>query len=147
MRYASPPLRQAATRWLAHEVGGERATSEHLAAASARLLDRLSAHLAQIVGRAGIEALWLRAVRLRKLDFPFLDERILSSENTRPGESLRACLLEQEPEVIREASVTLFATVAGLLVTVIGDRLAWSLLKGGWPDPLLREDDPQETQE
>jgi hypothetical protein len=82
MRYASPPLRQAATRWLAHEVGGERATSEHLAAASARLLDRLSAHLAQIVGRAGIEALWLRAVRLRKLDFPFLDERILSSENT-----------------------------------------------------------------
>ena len=72
MRYASPPLRQAATRWLAHEVGGERATSEHLAAASARLLDWLSEHLAQIVGRAGIEALWLRAVRLPKLDFPFL---------------------------------------------------------------------------
>jgi hypothetical protein len=147
MKYVTPPLREAATRLLAHEVGGERGTSEHLAAASARLLDRLSEHLAQIIGRIGIEALWRRAVKLRTLDFPFLDERILSSENARPGEALRAYFLEQSPEVIREVSVALFATVAGLLVTVIGDSLAWSLLQGGWPDTLLREDDPQETQE
>ena len=132
---------------LAHEVGAEPPTSEQLAAASARLLDRLSEHLAQIIGRAGLEALYVRAVKLRKLEFPFLDERILSSENARPGESLRADLLGQAPEVSAEASVALFATVAGLLATVIGDRLTWSLLQGGWPDTLLRDDDPRETQE
>jgi hypothetical protein len=147
MRYATPHLRRAATRLIAHEAGGERATSEHLAAASARLLDRLAEHLAQIVGRAGIEALWVRAVRLRQPDFPFLDERVLSWENARPGEPLRACLEAQEPEVIREASVMLFATVAGLLVTVIGDRLTWSLLQGAWPHILLRETEAQETEE
>ncbi len=86
-------------------------------------------------------------MKLRRADFTFLAEQILPEGNGRPGESLRAGLLGQEPEVIREVAVTLFATVAGLLVTVIGDKLTWSLLQGGWPDTLLREDDPQETSE
>ena len=147
MRYAPPHLRRAATRLLAYEAGGDPATSEHLAAASARLLDRLSKHLAQIIGRAGIEALWFRAMKLRKPGFPFLDERALSWENTGPGERLRGCLQEQEPEVIREAAVMLFATIAGLLATVVGEALAWKLLQSAWPDTLPGEADLQETQE
>ena len=140
-RYATPRLRRAATRLLAHEAGGDPATSEHLAAASARLLDRLSKHLAQIIGRAGVEALWFRAVKLRKPEFPFLDEGIPARENTGPGTPLRACLQEQEPEVIREVAIMLFATIAGLLANVVGDALAWKLLQSAWPDTLRGEAD------
>ena len=133
-------------RLLVHEVGGERATSEHLAAASARLLERLSEHLAQVIGGAGFEALWLRAAKLLTSEFPFLDERLLSRDQARAGEPLRVCLQEQEPHVVMEAWGALFATVAGLLATVIGDRLAWILLQGAWPETLFPDADPQETE-
>jgi hypothetical protein len=42
--------------------------------------------------------------------------------------------------VIREVSVTLFATFAGLLASVIGDSLTWNLLQQIWPDTLLARD-------
>jgi hypothetical protein len=145
-RYATPRLRRIAAKLLAHEVGGAPATAETLAAAAQRLLDRLSARLAEVIGPLGVRAILLRAVQLRKPEFAFLDERIsplTGSES--PGESLRACLRAQEPEVIREVSVILFATFAGLLVALIGDRLALSLLQQIWPDALLPEVGLQET--
>jgi hypothetical protein len=129
-------------RLLAHEAGEDPGTSEHLAAASGRLMDRLLEHLARVIGRAGIEALWFRAVKLRKPAFPFLDEGILARENTKP---LRVCLQEQEPEVIREVAVMLFATIAGLLETVVGEALTWKLLQSAWPDILLGKAGLQET--
>ena len=101
-----------------------------------------------VIGRAGVEALFLRALKLRKPDFPFLDERMFSrDESESAGESLRARLQEQQSDVIREASVMLFATFAGLLVTVIGARLAWSLLREVWPETLRSETEFQEAEE
>ena len=128
-----------------HEAGTERPTSEHLAAASGRLLERLSEHLAEVIGREGIQALWLRAVKMRKSEFPFLDERLLSRDHLRPGEPLRACLQAQEPDVIREVWGALFATVACLLTTVIGDRLAQALLQGAWPETRFPDAETEET--
>jgi hypothetical protein len=141
----TPQLRRTAIGLLVHEVGAERPTSEHLAAASGRLLERMSVHLAEVIGRDGIQALWLRAVKMRKSEFPFLDERLLSRDHVSPGEPLRACLQAQEPDVIREVWGALFATVAGLLTTVIGDRLARALLQGAWPETLFPDTDPEET--
>jgi hypothetical protein len=128
MRYAAPPLRRAALRLLAYEAGDEPATSERLAAASTRLIDRLSERLAEVIGGAGIEAIWLRAIRLRMAEFPFLEKCIRGSGNSR-SEALRACLTEQEPDIIREASVLVFATIAGLLGTVVGEALTWKLCR------------------
>lgn len=148
MKYATPRLRQAATRLLARETDGQPATSENLAAAAGRLLDALSQKLAQVIGHSGVKAVFLRAVNLCKPEFPFLDERIVPLERgDGMAEPLRACLREQNPEVIREVSVTLFATFAGLLATVIGDRLALSLLQQSWPDTLRPEAGLQETEE
>jgi hypothetical protein len=148
MRYATARLRRAATRLLAHEAGGEPATSETLAAASGRLLDRLSYRLAEVIGPAGVQAIFLRAVKLRKREFAFLDERIVPRElGDALATQLRDCLREQEPHVIREVSVILFATFAGLLATVIGDRLSWSLLHQIWPDTLRPDADLQEAAE
>ena len=135
MRYATPRLRHVAARLLTHEAGAAPATSEALAAASGRLLDRMSRRVAEVIGPVGVQAIFLRAVKLRKAEFTFLDERIVPSERGNSlAEPLRACLREQNPEVIQEASVILFATFAGLLATVIGDRLALSLLRQVWPD-------------
>ncbi len=148
MRYTTPRLRRAATRLLAHEAGGEPATSETLAAASGRLLDRLSHRLAEVIGPEGVEAIFLRAVKLRKPEFAFLDKCIVPRERGDSlAEPLRDCLREQEPDVIREVSVILFATFAGLLANVIGDRLSWSLLQQIWPDTLLLEAEFQEAEE
>jgi hypothetical protein len=148
MRYATPRLRHAATLLFAYEANAEPATSVALAAASARLLGRLSHRLAQVIGPVGVEAIFLRAIKLREPEFAFLGERVMARER---GDSiiepLLACLREQEPEVIQEVSVILFATCAGLLATVIGERLAWSLLQQMWPDILLSEPELQEFQE
>ena len=140
MRYATPRLCRIAARLLVHEAGERPATSETLAAASGRLLDRLTQRLTEVIGPAGVEAIFLRAVRLRKPEFAFLDERIVPREHgTSLAEPLRACLREEEPETIQEVSVILFATFAGLLATVIGDRLTSGLLQQIWPDALLAE--------
>jgi hypothetical protein len=148
MRYVTPRLRQVATRLLAHEAGGEPATSETLAAASGRLLDAMSLRLAEVIGPVGVQAIFLRAVKLRKAEFAFLDERIVPRERGRSlAEPLRACLREQEPEVIQAVSVILFATFAGLLATVIGDRLTSSFLQQIWPDALLPEAELEEAEE
>jgi len=147
MRYATPPLRRTATLLLAHEMGRELVTSESLAAASARLHERLSARLGEVIGPVGVQAIFLRAVTLRRPEFAFLDERIVSrGRGESLTESLRACLREQPPDVIHEATVILFATFAGLLATVIGDRLTASLLRQIWPDT-LPEGELQEREE
>jgi hypothetical protein len=130
-------------------MGGEPATAESLAAASGRLLDQLSTRLSEVIGPAGVQAIFLRAVKLGTPKFPFLHgEGFVARE---PGESLaeslRACLREQVPEVIQEASVILFATFAGLLSVVVGDRLARNLLQQTWPDALLPDHELQETEE
>jgi hypothetical protein len=148
MKYVTPRLHRTVTRLLIHEAGGDRAHSQDLAAASGRVLDQLSERLSVVIGRAGVEAILLRAMKLRRLDFPFLDERMFSREQGgSAGDSLRARLQEQEADTIREASVTLFATFAGLLATVIGERLAWSLLRDVWPETLRSESESQEAEE
>jgi len=147
-RDPTPRLRRAAARLLALELGATPATAETLAAASGRLLDKLSQRLAQVIGPAGVHSILRRAVRLRQVEFPFLDERIvLSDSRASLAEPFRACLQEQEPAVIQDVSVTLFATVAGSLATLVGDKLTWSLLQQIWPDILLPRTERQETEE
>ena len=149
MRFATARLRRVAMLLLAHEAGGQPATSETLAAAAGRVLDRLSQRLAEVIGPAGVQAIVLRAVKLRKSEYAFLDERIVPRQGGESlAEPLRECLRDQAPDVIQEVSVILFATFTGLLATVIGDRLTWSLLQQIWPDTLLPEDElRQETDE
>lgn len=142
-RYATPHLRAAVAQLLSLESAEAPATAETLAAASARVLDTLSLGLARVIGPAGVRSILLRAVKLGESEFAFLDERIVPSDSRDSGaERLRACLQEQEPAVIREVSVTLIATVAGLLANVIGDRLMWSLLEQIWPDALPPRTEP-----
>jgi len=111
-------------------------------------MDKMSQRLAQVIGPGGVEAIFLRVVKLRKSEFAFLDERILrSATGDNLAAPLRASLQAHEPDVIREVSVTLFATFAGLLAAIIGDPLMWSLLQQIWPDTLPAQTELQETEE
>jgi hypothetical protein len=148
MRYVTPRFRRVAIRLLAHEAGEEPTTSDVLASAAARLLDKLTRRLAEVIGPAGVQAIFVRAVKLQRPEFAFLDERIVPGERGgSPAESLGACLREQDPEVVQEISVILFATFVGLLATVIGERLSLSLLQQSWPDTLLPDTERQEAEE
>lgn len=147
MQYVTPRSRQLATRLLGSD-GGERTTAGQCAESSGRLLDRLWQGLAEVVGSAGVRALLLRALRVAKPECPFLDERIASgAPGESPGRLLRACLAQHEPDVIRNASVTLFATFASLLTTLIGERLAWRLLENACVATVLPEAKPKEADE
>ena len=147
-RYTTPRLRRAATRLLAKETDGAPATSERFAAASGRLLETLCQRLAQVLGPAGVRSILLRAVKLRRPEFAFLDERIVSGDDADSlAEPLRVCLREHEPEVIRTVWVSLFATFGGLLANVVGEELTWSLLQQTWPETLLLEPEAEETEE
>jgi len=140
----APGLREALARLLEHEA--EAATSHELAAAVGRLVERLSQRLGLVIGQAGVHALFVRAVKLRTREFPFLAHCPLTRNGTL-GEAMRACLESQEPEAITAVWPTLFTTFANLLAAVIGDRLAWSLLRDVWPESLRPEAELQETEE
>lgn len=141
-------LRRAAGRAVAIEAGDGERTAEDLAAASGRLLDRLSGRLAEVIGPAGVQALFLRALKLQARDSPFLDERVLvRAEGESAGERLHACLRQQEPRAITDAATGLFATFMDLLVTVIGERLGWSLLREALPESVGSDAELQETEE
>jgi hypothetical protein len=148
MRYATPRLRRAATRLFDYEAGGGQATAEDLAAAFGRLIEKLSQRLAQIIGPGGVEAILQRAITMRRAEFPFLEQpRVSGWTSAGLAEDLRARLQELEPAVIREASIILVATFAGILAIIIGDGLAWRLLREVWPDTLLLEIEPVEADE
>lgn len=61
-----------AKRLLAHEGAGAGASAAESAAAAGRIYEKLHAHLAPLVGAAGVQALLERSVKLIQSEFSFL---------------------------------------------------------------------------
>lgn len=110
---------------LTHE--GAAASADAWATAAGRVYEKIHAHLAPLLGAAGVEALLARSARLTRDEFPFLAVAPLD------GAKLRACLLGQPPAVAEESAVALFATFFSLITTFIGDRLTTQVLRSAWP--------------
>src|SRR5439155_419871 len=70
-RYATPHLRQAAMQLLALGTARAPVTSDHLAAASGLLLEKLSRELADVIGPDGVRSILRRAVKLMPPEFAF----------------------------------------------------------------------------
>ena len=117
---------EVARRLLAHEgvVGG----ADGYAGAAGRVYEKLHAHLAPLVGPAGVQALLVRSVKLRHTEFSFLEVAVLDSSTT-----LRECLQAQEPAVAIESAAALFGTFFALINTFIGERLTAQVLRSAWP--------------
>ena len=122
----SPAQMERARRLLAHE--GAASTPDESAAAG-RVYDKLHAHLAPLVGTAGVQALFVRSAKLAQGEFACLAEPAILESSTK----LRECLQAQDPAVATESAAALFGTFFGLLTTFIGERLTIQVLRSAWP--------------
>lgn len=115
-----------ARRLLAHE--GVPGSLDAQSAAAGRVYDKLHAHLAPLIGAAGVQALLVRSARLTQPQFRFLDVALLE-DSLKLSEGLQA----QGPAVAAESAAALFATFFALVTTFIGERLTTQLLRSAWP--------------
>jgi hypothetical protein len=123
-------------RLLARE--GAAGGADEWATAAGRVYDKLDAHLAPLLGSAGVRALLVRSAQLTQSDFSFLAAAF--PENST---KLRECLKAQDPAVAAESAAALFGTFFTLITTFIGERLTTQALRSAWPT--IEEMAPTET--
>jgi hypothetical protein len=144
-RYVTPDRRQSALRWLVQETDGGHGARD-LAAAAARVYEKLTASLSPIVGQAGIHALLSRSIHLAAAEHASLAGAARADPASQAA-SLQARLQTLDPEEITETAVALFATFTGLLASFIGDTLTSRLLQDAWPEIPFGESSAEETRE
>lgn len=126
-------LRQLALRVLTQH-SGSPASAEALAAAAQRAFDDLAQVSTPLIGQVGVDALTARALHLAQRDYPWLAEGAESERANEPFARVIVNLARQHPAIATEGTAAVFATLAGLLVTFIGERLTTGLLRKAWPD-------------
>jgi hypothetical protein len=133
MTVPDPSLQRLALNVLAHHAG-PTASAEALSAAACRAYDDLARVSAQVIGQAGIDSLTGRALHLAQREYPWLVHRREPEQPEGPFAQVIVCLKRQDPAVAFEAAGAVFATLAGLLITFIGESLTSQLLRKAWPD-------------
>lgn len=124
----SHALRQVITQLLIQENKQSRDANEP-AAAAARVYEQFVYRLAPLIGEAGVQAIFTRSVKLIQAEFPFLimDNAVDPSGERGPSQIWEA-LKHRDSATVRKASEALLIGFAGLLVRLIGERLAWRVL-------------------
>ena len=100
--------------------------------AAGRVYDTLQAHLAPLLGSAGVRALLARSAKLTQRRFSFLEVAVVESST-----KLRECLHAQDAAVATESAEALFGTFFALITTFIGERLTIEALRRAWPNIAL----------
>lgn len=105
-----------------------------LAAAGERVYLRLRARLATLLGAAGFDALWARAIHLAQPTLRLADDTA-AEEAVRAGAyGLRAALRGQDSAGVQQALTAVFASFISLLYTFIGEDLGARFIRQLWPD-------------
>jgi len=126
-------LRQLALNVLSARAGSAAGASA-LAAAVASAYGDLVRVFSPLIGPLGVEALTGRAVHLARQQHTWL---VSAREPNQVNEAIAqviAGLERQDPADAADAAATVFALLAGLLVTFIGASLTTGLLRQAWPD-------------
>ena len=119
---------------------GPSANAALLAAAARRTYEDFARVAAPLIGQEGVEALMSRAVHLARRQYSLLRA---DGDNSAPDQgtfhNVARCLEQAEAGTAVHAAGAVFGRVAGLLATLIGERLTASLLYKAWPDdfPML----------
>ena len=113
---------------LAHE-GAAGSADARATTAAGRVYDKLHAHLAPLVGAAGVQLLFVRSAKLAQGEFACFAEVSILEGSTK----LRECLQAQDPAVATESAAALFGTFFTLITTFIGERLTAQVLRSAWP--------------
>ena len=127
MASPSQALRQVITQLLIQENKQSRDSNEP-AAAAARVYEQFVYRLAPLIGEVGVLAIFTRCVKLTQAEFPFLTRDTAAGPGERGPTPIWVALKQQEPATGRKASEALLTCFAGLLVRLIGERLAWRFL-------------------
>jgi hypothetical protein len=125
-------LRQLASTVLAQHAG-TAANAAALAAGARRAYDELAHVSTPLIGQVGIDALTARAVHLAQQKYAWLVDRREPERTDELFAQVIASLRRQDPAIAAEGATTVFATLAGLLVTFIGEPLTTGLLRQAWP--------------
>lgn len=96
--------------------------------AAGRVYDKIHAHLAPLLGSAGVRALLGRSIKLSQSRFSFLEAASVESST-----KLRECLQAQDAAVATESAAAVFGTFLALLTIFIGERLTTQALRRAWP--------------
>jgi len=137
---ASPTQLERARRLLAYEpVPGS--ADERAATAASRVYDKLHAHMAPLVGDAGVQLLMMRSAKLVQGEFAGLAEVSVLEGSAK----LRERLLAEDPAVAPESAAALFGTFFALMSTFIGERLTTQVLRSAWPT--IEETVPREPKQ
>jgi hypothetical protein len=129
---------ERARRLLAHE-GAAGSAHEHAATAAGRVYDKIHAHMAPLVGDAGVQLLFARSAKLAQGEFTGLAEISILEGSTQ----LRERLQERDPPLAPESAEALFGTFFALVTTFIGERLTTQVLRRAWPT--IEETGAEET--
>lgn len=135
MSRPSPAQTERARRLLAHEAGADPG-----ATAASRVYDKLHAHMAPLVGVAGVQLLFVRSAKLARGEFAWLSDVSILEGSTMLRERLQT-----RDAVDLESAVNLFGTFFALVTTLIGERLTTQILRGAWPT--IADVAPTETNE
>jgi hypothetical protein len=123
----SPALQQVISQLLAHKDSPSQ-DSDELTALAARVYEQFSYRLTPLIGEIGVQSIMARSAKLMQAEFAFLTESANDrSDNGVPSQIWEA-LKGQEPAMVKTTTVALLTTFAGLLMNLIGERLAWRLL-------------------
>lgn len=144
-RGATPIMRpnaaqiERAKRLLASE-GASAGGGTESAAAAGRVYDKLDAHLAPLLGRAGVQALFARSAKMSHGGLASLAELAAALEGST---KLSAWLQSLDPAVATETAAVLFGAFLELITTFIGERLTVQVLRSAWPT--IEETAPRES--
>jgi hypothetical protein len=119
-----------AARTLVGGPPGDVVSSVLVAGRAARALDDLTAHLARLLGDAGVQLLLKRSIARASEQFPWL---VGGASQGRATSALRDVMEKQDPESIADAVVAVLAAFVGLLERLIGQGLVARLLDEVWP--------------
>jgi hypothetical protein len=122
----SPEFGQAARSLLA----GEDDSPPQLAARAVEACDRISLHLARLLGDAGIQLLMKRSIGLASARFPWLSTSATADDAVT---AMRRAMEQQDSESVTEAFVAVLSAFVGLLERLIGEGLVERLLDEVWP--------------
>lgn len=126
-------MRDFAERLIAHETKGNQSVGVKLPAAFL-VFEKLRPHLANLMGSTGFRALLSRSLALANAEVPWLRTVHVKSDG-----SLEGLEAQIDLDNFFEGRVILLATLLGLLVDFIGEKLTVQLVRGVWPKLYLND--------
>jgi hypothetical protein len=133
----TPAVIDALARRLLAAEAGETTSPEARVAAGEAAYHRLRERLALVLGAAGFDALWARAMHLAQPNFRAGDDS--AAEESFPTDASRAdglyaAVRGRDSDAVEHTLVIVFASFITLLCTFIGEELSFRFIRQLWPD-------------